>query len=92
MSDLSSLRKRRGVAKASLTRLQKRVSDLEHDHSDGADDLNVAKQLLSKLESIDADFRTHHLSIVDLSEGDDLNTEQHALDTYDDDVSKLSLQ
>ena len=92
MSDLSSLRKRRGVAKASLTRLRKRVSDLEHDHSDGADDLDAAKQLLSKLESIDADFRTHHLSIVDLSEGDDLDTEQRTLDTHDDDVSKLSLQ
>ena len=91
-AQLSTHRKRRGIVRASLTRLRTRLTELE-DITDQLSTLNAAKQLLLKLESLDTDFKTHHLAIVDLTEGDDpLALEQDVLDKHDDDVAQISLR
>lgn len=52
----------------------------------------AAKQLIAKLEALDSDFKTAHLSIVDLIDDEDsLATEQDTLDCHDDEIAQLGL-
>ena len=89
---LSTLRKRRGVVRASITRLKTRVTELERVIDDPST-LEASKQVLSKLEVLDGEFKVAHLSIVDLTENEDsLYTEQDTLDTHDDEVALLGLR
>ena len=53
--------------------------------------LDSAKQLLTKLDALDSDFKLHHLAIVDLVEEDSLEAEQEALDRHDDEVAQLGV-
>ncbi len=86
---LSSSRKRRGVARASITHLRTRLSELVRT-SDQPGTLDSAKRLLVKMESLDKDFKTLHLAVVDLTEGGEaLQDEQQALDAHDDEISQL---
>ena len=72
---LSTQRKRRGVVKASITRLSSRLKEFEskvgepttHDH---------AQRLATKLETLDAEFKTHHFSLIDLIDDDDETLEK----------------
>jgi hypothetical protein len=77
----STNRKRKGVVRASVTRLLARVSELEHD---------TARRLQQKLEELDSDFKTYHLAVVDLTDDEALDTEQAMLDEHDDKVTDLS--
>ena len=88
---LSTQRKRRGVVKASITRLGSCLKELEskveepttHDH---------AQRLATKLETLDAEFKTHHFSLIDLIDDDEtLEKEQETLDQHDDDVTTLAV-
>lgn len=86
---ISSARKRRGVAKASLTRLAGRLKDLES-RKDDPSTQPLAQQMAKKLEELDADFRAQHLALIDLVEDEDtLAAEQVELDKHDDDLSVL---
>ena len=53
-----------------------------------------AKQLLSRLEGLDKDFRSAHIDVVDLVEDDspDIEKEYEAMDKHEDDVSSASLR
>ena len=62
---LSNLKKRRGVAKASISRLENKSRELERDHDLPATK-NAARQMLTKLQEATTGFRQVHLSIVDL--------------------------
>ena len=67
-SPISKLRKRRGVIRASITRLTTRLKELE----DGAPELDTpkhAQQLLGKLKSLDEEFRGLHYDVLDLIDG-----------------------
>lgn len=89
---ISNLRKRRGVVRASITRLGNRLKELEGD-PDQPDTADHAQQLTTKLESLDSDFKVHHLQLIDLIDSEDvsmLNIEQDTLDKLDDDVSTLA--
>ena len=60
---ISALRRRRGIVKASITRLNTRLTELEtkvHEPST----LSHAKKLSAKLESLDSEFKVHHYGIV----------------------------
>lgn len=85
---LSTQRKRRGVVKASITRLGSRLKELEseveepttHDH---------AQRLATRLETLDAEF----FSLIDLIDDDEtLEKEQETLDQHDDDVTTLAVR
>lgn len=69
------------MAKASITRLASRLKEHEGRTSDPST-LTLGQQMLKKLEDLDGDFRTHHLSLIDLVEDEEtLETEQVTLDT-----------
>ena len=80
MAGLPTLRRRRGVTLASVTRLVTKVREAKAKKDEpGISDL--AQKLLKKLESLDSDFKTHHSAIVDLVEKeDDLVREQNVRD------------
>ena len=56
---LTNFYKRRGVEKASITRLETRLSMMESTHD--ADTVDNARQLLAKLRICDKDFRELHV-------------------------------
>ena len=91
-SELSKLRRRRGVAKGSITRIESRLSDLEGDP--GRPNIrDSARQMLAKLKEHDADFRKNHLTLIDLIDDDEiLITEQATLDEHDDLVAALTVR
>lgn len=92
-TNASSLRKRRGVIRASITRLEKRLKDLETTPDKfGVGD--SAKQLVTKLEGLDTDFRALHFQLIDLMEEDsgEIEQEQDTLDEHDDNIAALSVR
>ena len=87
-----ALSRRRGVAKASITRLSTRLKDLEADVSQPAT-IDHAQRMQQKLDTLDADFRAHHHNIVDLTDSEDsLAREQDVLDEHDDLVAELAVR
>lgn len=90
MSELATVKKRRGVARASITRLIKQLKDLESGPDQPAT-LNLARAIAQKLEILDTDFRTHHHALIDLvNDEEKLLVEQGTLDEHDDSVAELS--
>ncbi len=60
---------------------------------DNPDTICIAQGLATKLKTLDAEFKTHHLSIIDLTYGEEaLVEEQEALDNHDDQVSELNVR
>ena len=89
---ISTLRKRRGVAKASITRLAKSLPELRANAHDPKT-LVLAQHATKRLDALSQDFQQHHAKIVDLLEGEEeLAREQEALDIHDDDVSRLTVE
>ena len=89
--NLTTNRKCRGVVCASITRLDGRISKLEGKHKLLAADRCSAQTLLARLNELDADFKSYHLSTVDLTEEGSLDTEQTILNEHDDRVVSLSI-
>ena len=88
---LSTHRRRRGVAKVSITRLSTRLKDLEADTRQPAA-IDHAQRMQQKLDTLDAEFRSHHHNVVDLTDNEDsLTKEQDILDEHDDIVAELSV-
>ena len=89
--ELASARKRRGVTRASITRLEDRVGTFEIKEEINHNDRLAIQRLLKRLETLDADFKTFHFVIVDLTDDEEaLQTEQAALDDHDDRVAGLT--
>lgn len=91
MADLPTLKRRRGTVKASITKLTTKVAELEARDSDPSV-IGHAQQLLKRLETFDANFKTHQLAIIDIQDEGQLGTEQETLDKHDDDVTELSVR
>ena len=90
VDDFSTL-KRRGTAKARLTKRITRVTELESADPDPST-TSQAQQYV-QLETLDASFKTHHFAIMDVLEDEEqLEVEQEALDKHNDDVMELSLR
>ena len=91
---VSRLRKRRGVVRASITRLGTRLTELE-ETSDQPRTPDHARQILGKLRSLDEEFRGLHYELIDLIDAgseDALDAEQVILDKHDDDVAMLTVR
>ena len=86
---LSTNRKRRGVVRASITRLDGCIKELEGKDEKSPGDLETAQRTLKKLEELDADFKTYHFAIVDAAEEEALDDEQTILDGHDDRIAGL---
>ncbi len=91
---LTSLRRKRGVIKRSITRLVNSLKTLEAT-PDAPGTVAHAKQLVMKLEGFDKDFRAAHFEIVDLfaeDKSEDLEREHEVLDKHEDDMTATSLR
>ena len=89
---LSTLRRRRGITKASITRLPTCLKDLEGDITRPWTNDHTQK-MQQKLDALDAEFRSHHQGIVDLINSEDsLTGEQNTLDEHDDLIADLSVR
>ena len=97
MSDarqLTKLRRRRGVVRSSVTRLEKRLRELE-DISEQPATADHARELAIKLGNLDADFKAYHFDLIDLiegEEGDALDKEQDVLDEHDDLIADMNIR
>ena len=69
---LSTACKPRGVVQASIIRLDSRVTELESKEDLTIVDRLAAQHLLQKLKSLDAEFKSYHPAVVDLTEEDAL--------------------
>jgi len=78
MADLPTLRRRRGTVKASITKLTTKVAELEARDSDPSV-IGHAQQLLKRLETLDANFKTHQLAIIDIQEKNNLTQSKRRL-------------
>lgn len=88
---LTNFRKRRGVVKASITRIETRLSALESRPDE--DTIENARQLLSKLKTCDTDFKELHMSVVDLVDEEEVvAAEQATLDNHDDTIASMTLR
>ena len=85
-------KKRRRMIKASLTKLSTKLTELETDTTN-PDALRAAQGLASKLKTFDAEFKSHQLAVIDLTDDDDdgLAAEQQELDDHDDRASELTI-
>ena len=90
--DLSTLKRRRGAIKASITKHTTKIAELEAKET-GPTTPPLAQQLAKRLESLDSDFKTRHVAIIDVLEGEgQLAEEQDVLDTHDEELLQLNLQ
>ena len=88
---MSTLRKRRGVLRGSVTRIDTRIQELE-DNGAQPDTFARAQQLITKLEALDRDFKKLHMQVVDHLDQEELEKEQLVLDDHDDKVSNQLLR
>ena len=90
--ELTKLRRRRGVAKGSITRIETRLAELEG-NSSRPNVHDSARQMLAQLKEHDTDFKRTHLTLIDLIEDEDaLFDEQATLDDHDDQVASLTVR
>lgn len=76
------------MSRASITRLSTKIGEVESRSGEPGLD-SLAQKLLKRLESLDSEFKTQHLAVVDsLEEGS--QREQDILDQHDDEVLDLS--
>ena len=88
--DPTTLRKRGGVVRASITQLYTRLRDLES-KADQPSILDLMRQMSQKLESLDSDFKFHHYPLIDLiNNTESMLKEQDILDGHDDEMATLS--
>ena len=91
---LSTLRKRRGITRASITRLNTKLKDLEtmvHEPTSSS----LAQRMGQKLDILDAEFKKHHYALIDAideTEAEVLDKEQDVLDRHDDDMTNLAMK
>lgn len=87
--DLSFHKKRRGVVRTSLTKLSTKLTPNPRSRSI----LENARNLAEKLKTLQQDFKTHQLAIIDRTDEEEaLEEEQRALDDNDDSVSELLIR
>lgn len=92
--DTARIRKRRGVVKASITRLAKNHRELAG-KADEPNTLNLAQRMVKRLETLDLQFKEYHGALIDLIKDDEeaaLQREQDVLDEHDDEISLLTVE
>ena len=92
--DLSRVKRRRGAARASVTRLKENVDKLEAKSELTRTDRLMVSCLVKKLDDWDSEFRKQHDVVLDLTEdeSDAIEREQSIFDEHDETVTQLSLR
>ena len=86
---LASARRRRGVVRGSITRLERRVDAFEVKTDLTHADRFAIQRLIKKFETLDAEFRQHHYNVVELLDDTEVDGEQAILDDHDDKFTDL---
>ena len=87
---LASARKRRGVVRASLTRMEDRVARWEEKEELTHSENLAAQRLLDKVNVLDQEFKGYHYAVVDFVEEESvLEHEQAIFDEHEDRVIDL---
>lgn len=85
----ANLRKRRGVVRASITRLGTRLRELE----ETADQPRTPDHTRQLLQSLNEDFKKHHFELIDKVDSDEaLEKEQTVLAKHDEIPLSIHLQ
>ena len=82
------------MARSSITRLEKRIRELEA-IPDLPATADHAQELTAKLGALDAEYKSYHFELVDLINDDDedsLEREQEALDKHDDTITDMNIR
>ena len=82
-SALASTKKRRGVVRSSITRLEHHVDTFETKEELTHADRLAVQCLNKKFEILDAGFHQHHYTIVEMLEDEAMEEEQASLDDHD---------
>ena len=88
--ELSSNRKHRGVVRASVTCLEGRIHGYEEKECLTRADHVAIQSLLTKLETLDTEFKAYHYVILDLVEEEALEQEQVVFNDHEDKVEELA--
>ena len=84
---IATNRRKRGVSRASITKLRARLGELEG-FASLPDTIGLAKRLSTRLQVLTADFKTCHYMVVELLDTeDDLQRKQDILDKHDEEVA-----
>ena len=91
MSTVSSARKRRGTIRSSITRLLRRLSDLEGRAAEPTT-FDLAQDVARRLDELDKDFRAQVLDLIDEEDEVALDNEQKELDAHDDIIDDAKIR
>ena len=87
---LSSNKKKRGTTRASITRINTRLRELE-DVPDLSATIGHAQRLIAKLQTLAEEFKVHRFAVIDLiDDEEELAAQQTILDNLDDDVAQIT--
>ena len=87
---LRSNRRQQGVARASLTRLERNIAEIESDGDRTSTTHSSIQRLQKHLKEITTDFKAHHLAVMDYVDEGQLKAEQTLLDQHEDKMLRLS--
>lgn len=90
----TNIRKKRGVVRASITKLDTRLSELER-KSDRSGVHDQALLLSTRIKALDSEFNNLHFALIDTIKDDEtelLDTEQKALDEHDETIDGLTIR
>ena len=91
-NELTKIRRRRGVVCSSITRLEKRLWELEAILSQPAT-ADHAQELTAKLAVLDAEYKSYHLELIDLVEDSEvLEKEQDMFDNHDNAITDMNIR
>ena len=93
MSTITTLHRKRGVVRASITKLGNKLTEIE-ELTDREEALRHAQHLSTRLNTLDGDFKTHHFDVVTaIDEKDDEAhaAEQAVIDKHDEEVDTLTV-
>ena len=79
MAELKVTKSRRGIARASITRLKKHIIKFEDKPELSKVDRQTVQSLIKNVQSLDDTFKEHHYVIADEAEEDAVETEQRSV-------------
>ena len=83
--EISSRRRKRGAIRGSITRLQTNIIELQS--NPGRPDTPFhAQRIADKIKDLDNDFKTHHLSIIELVDNEEVLAEEQTISGDHDDI------
>ena len=90
--DAALARRRRGITRASITRLEEWIVKIEEKDKVKDSDLPSVRRLIKRLETLDAEFKEYHFLFVEGMDEEEgrLDDEQIVLDEHDDKITDFT--